>query len=163
MNCSTLQCYIYIYLLSLVPSFESRYSLVVGIKIGLDEKLTIIVSTIGVITLSLMLVFLLNLLDDVLPRLKNSHIKIVSGIARTYLQVRARIHSRRELVERYGYFGLIVFVMVPLPGSGIWSGALLAHLLGLDRRKTFLSLIVGGLLSMLLIFMLILTGRLVLR
>ncbi len=132
-------------------------------KIGLDENITIAISTIGVVILSLLLVFFLNFLDSLLLRFRDSRIRLVSSIAETYLRVRARIHRRKKLVERYGYLGLIIFVMVPLPGSGIWSGALLAHLLDLDRKKTFLSLVTGGFLSMLLVLVLISTGRIVLR
>ncbi len=52
-----------------------------------------------------------------------------------------------EKFERYGYIGLILFVAIPLPVTGAWTGTLGAWVLGLSRRKTILSVAAGVLIA----------------
>ncbi|SLM19435.1 putative membrane protein [uncultured spirochete] len=53
---------------------------------------------------------------------------------------RKRVHGK---VEKYGYWGLLIFVAVPLPVTGAWTGALGAWVLGLSYKKAFFA-IAGG-------------------
>ncbi|TFG84479.1 MAG: ligand-binding protein SH3 [Spirochaetales bacterium] len=57
---------------------------------------------------------------------------------------RLKIH---EKVERYGYLGIMLFVAVPLPITGAWTGTLGAWILGLDKRRTMLAVAAGVLVS----------------
>jgi uncharacterized membrane protein len=54
--------------------------------------------------------------------------------------IRAKAHT---LVEKYGVLGLAVFVAIPLPGTGAYSGTAAAWLLGMDSRKGFLAVSLG--------------------
>ena len=49
-----------------------------------------------------------------------------------------------EKVERYGTVGLIAFVAVPLPGTGVWTGALAGYLLGLKAKDVVMALVIGN-------------------
>lgn len=49
----------------------------------------------------------------------------------------------KEKVDRYGYYGVMLFVALPLPITGAYTGALGAWVLGLDRRKTFIAVSAG--------------------
>lgn len=51
--------------------------------------------------------------------------------------------SKRETVLKYGFWGLFLFVAIPLPGTGAWTGALISILLGLKLRKCFLPIALG--------------------
>lgn len=54
--------------------------------------------------------------------------------------------TRRRLdgqVRRYGYWALAIFVAIPLPATGAWSGALAAFVFGLSRKWSFLAILVG--------------------
>jgi uncharacterized membrane protein len=53
---------------------------------------------------------------------------------------RLKVHAK---VEKYGYAGLILFVAIPLPVTGAYTGTLGAWILGMDRRKTILAVFVG--------------------
>jgi len=53
---------------------------------------------------------------------------------------RRRVHS---VVERWGYWGLLVFVAIPLPFTGAYTGALGAWILGMQRRKAVLFIALG--------------------
>jgi len=56
-------------------------------------------------------------------------------------------HKLHPYVEKYGELGLAIFIGVPLPGTGAYSGAFGAYLLGLDKRKFFIANILGVLLA----------------
>lgn len=51
--------------------------------------------------------------------------------------------KKKDVIEKYGYLGILLFVAVPLPGSGAWTGCLLAVLLGLDKKKSFFAALAG--------------------
>ena len=57
-------------------------------------------------------------------------------VARTRLKVHA-------MVKRYGYLGIMLFVAIPLPITGAWTGTLGAWILGMDRRKSILAVAAG--------------------
>lgn len=57
-------------------------------------------------------------------------------------KTRAKVRGK---VEKYGYLGLLLFVAVPLPVTGAWTGALGAWILGMDRKKSMLA-VAGGVL-----------------
>ena len=52
-------------------------------------------------------------------------------------------HKIHPYVEKYGEFGVAVFIGIPLPGSGVYTGAFGAYLLGLDRRKFMIANVIG--------------------
>jgi uncharacterized membrane protein len=55
-------------------------------------------------------------------------------------KARLKVHAK---VERYGYLGIMLFVAIPLPVTGAWTGTLGAWILGMDRRKTMLAVAAG--------------------
>ena len=63
-----------------------------------------------------------------------------------------------EKVRKYGLWGLMVFVAVPLPITGAWTGTIGAWVLGLDRKKSILSILLGILISGTIVTIVILTG-----
>mgnify|MGYP000627029198 CR=1 FL=1 len=48
-----------------------------------------------------------------------------------------RAMGRSEKIQQYEFWGLVLFVGIPLPGTGAWTGALIASLLGIDIKKIF--------------------------
>jgi uncharacterized membrane protein len=55
-------------------------------------------------------------------------------------KARRKVH---ESVQKYGYWGLMIFVAIPLPLTGAWTGALGAWVLDMDRKKATLAIILG--------------------
>lgn len=55
-------------------------------------------------------------------------------------------------VEKYGFWGLIVFVMMPLPGTGVYAGTIASYLFNFDRKKAFLANTIGITLSSLIVW-----------
>ena len=58
-----------------------------------------------------------------------------------------KVEQKRDQIDKYGYLGLILFVGIPLPGTGAWTGSLLAVMLGLNRKKSFVCILIGVLLA----------------
>ncbi|MGC1632925.1 MAG: small multi-drug export protein [Gelidibacter sp.] len=55
-------------------------------------------------------------------------------------------------VEKYGFWGLMIFVLIPLPGTGVYAGTLAAYLFGIDRKRAFLANTIGIFFSCLIIW-----------
>lgn len=51
--------------------------------------------------------------------------------------------SKSDQIEKYEFWGLVLFVGIPLPGTGAWTGALIASLLGIKVRKAFPAILLG--------------------
>lgn len=61
-------------------------------------------------------------------------------------------------VEKYGFWGVAVFVGIPLPITGAWTGTLGAWVLGLSRKRTMLAVLVGVSISGLIVSAIVLLG-----
>ncbi|MDD5646298.1 MAG: small multi-drug export protein [Candidatus Bipolaricaulis sp.] len=132
-------------LLSAAPISELRGGLPYAIARGADPFLAAAVAALSNLAVIPLALFLLHFAEPVLRR--------VHWIDRflDWLFARTRRHGKR--VERLGAAGLVLLVAVPLPGTGAWTGAVLAHLLGipLGRAAWLLALgvIVAGVLVLL--------------
>lgn len=142
-----------VFLLSLLPSFEGRYAILYGVALGLEPLTSLALATAGVATLSLALPYLLPYIDSLMEALSRSSYKSVSRVAAAYLRYVGGVRSRvSRYVSRWGYLGLAIFVAIPLPGTGVWTGSIAAYVLGMERRKSLLALIAGGLASNIITF-----------
>lgn len=125
-------------LVSMLPVVELRGGIPFGVGIGLPLYLAVIASIIGnMIPVPFLILFTRRVFAWLrlhMPRLDG----LITGLE-------ARAESKRELVQRYKFWGLLVLVAVPLPGTGAWTGALVATVLDL-RLKSALPAIFGGVL-----------------
>ena len=58
-----------------------------------------------------------------------------------------KIEKHKGTIEKYSYWGVMIFVGLPLPGTGAWTGSLIAAVLGLEWKKSFLAAIGGVLMA----------------
>jgi len=63
-----------------------------------------------------------------------------------YIARKAKLGSVNK-IKKYGFWGLIVFVMIPLPGTGVYAGSIATYLLKIDKSKAFLANIIGIFIS----------------
>ena len=63
------------------------------------------------------------------------------------VKLEKKILSKKAQIEKYGYLGLLLFVGIPLPGTGAWTGAGLAVLLRLDKKKSSIAIFLGVILA----------------
>ena len=62
--------------------------------------------------------------------------------------------SKSDRISRYEFWGLVLFVGIPLPGTGAWTGALVASLLGIDWKKAFGAIVVGVCMASVIMYIL---------
>ncbi|WP_461865783.1 COG2426 family protein [Thermococcus sp.] len=137
-----------VFILSLLPTFEGRYAVIYGIGRGYPIHGTLVIASVAIFILSFALPFALPFIDIIMLRLEQTKLKRIGEGYLTYIN---RVRSKaRPYVEKWGFFGLIIFVAIPLPGTGVWTGSLAAYLFGMERKKTVPALIIGGLLSILI-------------
>ncbi len=56
-------------------------------------------------------------------------------------------HRGKPYVDRFGLLGLAIFIGIPLPGSGVYTGSMLAWILGIDWKKGFVASVLGVLMA----------------
>lgn len=129
-----IESWLYIFIISMMPWIELRGSIPVGIiKYGLNPVSVFIIAYIANIIIIVPAFWFLDLFFD----LARKHSKIVqSFIDRTH-------RKARPYVEKYGMLGLTLFVGIPLPGTGAYSGALAAHIFGIKNKKAVLAIMAG--------------------
>ena len=62
-------------------------------------------------------------------------------------RLEAKALSKSDKIEKYEFWGLVLFVGIPLPGTGAWTGSLIAALLGIRFRKSFPAICIGVLMA----------------
>ena len=133
---------------SLIPSVEGRYALLLGVYEGLSPLQSLLVASVGVLILSLVLPYVLPYLDSLMVALSKTRSDKVSRAAGVYLWYVGRVRRKaNRYVSRWGLVGLVVFIAAPLPGTGVWTGALASYLLGVNKKAALVILSLGGLLS----------------
>ncbi len=125
-------------LVSMLPVVELRGGIPFGIGVGLPMYLSVIASVVGnMIPVPFLILFTRRVFEWL-----RKHIPKLDGFIS---KLEARAVSKREMVLRYKFWGLLILVAIPLPGTGAWTGALVAAVLNL-RMKMSLPAIFGGVL-----------------
>lgn len=130
-----------IILITFLPFLELRASIPYGIlKLGMGWPLVFIVTVIANILLAPVIYFFLDKVIHLFLR-----IKFINKIYKHYVaKTQKKIH---KYVEKYGEWAVAVFIGIPLPFSGVYSGMLAAYLIGLGYRKSFYAAILGVLIA----------------
>lgn len=142
-----------VFLLSMTPVGELRLSIPVGILIfHLSPIWVIFISIIGNFALAAFFLFFLKKISLVLAAKSRVFQKLFS-----YWENNAREkHSAK--IQKYGAIGLFAFVAIPLPLTGVWTGALLATLVGMPLKKSLPAIFLGVITAGLLVFTIVVSG-----
>lgn len=130
--------YLYVFLISMLPIIELRGAIPVATALGLDPVISYIISIIGNI---LPVPFILLFITPFCNMLKKT--KLFHWFPEW---LEKKVEKNEEKVTKYKNIGLFIFVAIPLPGTGAWTGALVASFIGYKFRDAFLS-ISGGVLT----------------
>ena len=127
--------YVLIMMISMVPIIELRGAVPIGIAWGLETLPTYLICVIGnIIPVPFILLFIRAILKFML------RVEKLAPIAE-WIQRKADKHS--GAITKYATFGLYLFVAIPLPGTGAWTGALVAALLNMKMKYAFISIALG--------------------
>lgn len=124
-----------VFLISMFPVVELRGAIPVGVAMGLNNWLIYFLAVIGN---CIPVPFIILLARPILNKLLKT--KALKGLG-NWLENKVRKHEGAVL--KYEIFGLFVFVAIPLPGTGAWTGALIAAVLDIRMKKSFPSILAG--------------------
>ena len=124
-----------VFVISMVPILELRGGLLAASLLNIPIVRAIWYCVIGNI---IPVPFILLLITPIFNRLKKPRL-----FRPMVEKLESRALGKSEQIERYEFWGLALFVGVPLPGTGAWTGALIASLLGIRFRKAFPAIILG--------------------
>ena len=124
-----------VFIISLMPLLELRGGLLAGSLLKVPVAQAIPLSIIGNI---LPIPFILLFIRQIFKWMKK--IKIFRGLVE---RLEAKAMGKSDRIRKYEFWGLMCFVGIPLPGTGAWTGALIASLLGIDIKKSALAILCG--------------------
>lgn len=126
---------IVIFIISMVPILELRGGLLVSKLLEVSITTAIPICIIGNI---IPIPFILLFIKQIFKWMKK--IKIFRGLIE---KLENRAMSRSDNIKKYEFWGLVLFVGIPLPGTGAWTGSLIAALLDIDFKKAILAELLG--------------------
>jgi len=124
-----------VFIISLMPILELRGGLIAAALLKLSPIESYIISIIGNI---LPVPFILWFINKILEWMRGR--KHLSKVAKW---LDKKVEKNRSKIEKFGFWGLVLFVGTPLPGTGAWTGCLVAAVLEMDRKKAFLAATIG--------------------
>lgn len=136
-----------VFIISMIPVLELRGSILAAGFLKMEFLSTFIIAVLGNMA---PIPFILMFIDKIFGWLKKTRFK------NAVEKLENRALSKSDQIKKYGKFGLFLFVAIPLPGTGAWTGALAASLLRMKPKESiwpiFFGVIAAGLVMSLLSF-----------
>lgn len=126
-----------------LPVIELRGAIPVGLSLGFSPIHSFFLSFIGSIIPVPFILFTIRPIFNYLRKTKTFK-KMVNKLTNKSL-------NKSGNIQKYGAWGLLVFVAIPLPGTGVWSGSLIAALLDMRFKLAFPAIFIGNLIAGLII------------
>lgn len=124
-----------VFIISLMPILELRGGLLAASLLGVDPVRSYIISVIGNFIPVPFILWLINIVLDYMRGSKHFY-KVAKWLDE-------KVDKHKGQIEKFGFWGLVFFVGIPLPGTGAWTGCLIAAVLEMDRKKALLAAIIG--------------------
>lgn len=128
------------FMISMVPVAELRVGIPYGVSLGLGYKASALAAVLGNL---FPVPIIIAYVRRVFAWLRRKSAKLDAWIS----GMENKAESKGEKVRRYGAIGLILLVAIPLPGTGAWTGALVAAVLGLRTREAIIPIGLGVLIA----------------
>ncbi len=133
--------YLLVFLTAMVPVLELRGAIILGAGYGIPWYINYIICVVGNM---LPIPFILLFIRHILKWMKNSSVKLFS---KTAAWIEEKGHSKSASIKKYELWGLMIFVAIPLPGTGAWTGALIAALLDMRMKRSLPTIFLGVLIA----------------
>ena len=132
--------YIQIFIISMAPITELRFSIPYGILIkNLNIYNVVFVSVLGNIIIGILIIYIIGPIMETLRKIKYFN-KIINFIFKRTL-------NKSTIIERIKFWGLVIFIGIPLPFTGVWTGSLASYLLRIPKKISITAIILGVLIS----------------
>ena len=123
-----------VFILSMVPLVELRGGILAAKALNVEMWKAFLLCAAGTMV---PIPFILLFIRQIMEWLKNTRlVKVVD-------KLEAKAEQKIKKIEKYKTLGLVIFVAIPLPGTGAWTGALVASFLGLSPKKSMLPVTLG--------------------
>ena len=123
-----------VFFVSMIPLIEERGGLILARMLGLNMWEGVFWCVLGNI---IPIPFILWGLESVFHWMAEHHL---SGIV---AKLEKKAADNKPKIDRYGFWGLTLFVGIPIPGTGAWSGSLVASVFDMDTKKASFSILIG--------------------
>ena len=135
----SLKNYLWVFFLSMVPVLELRAAIPIGATLGLEWVANYLICVIGnMIPVPIILLFVRHVLE---------WMKKIPRLDKIALWVENKAQKNTPKVQKYASLGLLIFVARPLPGTGAWTGALVAAMLDMRMKYAIPSIFCGVLIA----------------
>ena len=135
----SLKNYLWVFFLSMVPVLELRAAIPIGATLGLEWVANYLICVIGnMIPVPIILLFVRHVLE---------WMKKIPRLDKIALWVENKAQKNTPKVQKYASLGLLLFVALPLPGTGAWTGALVAAMLDMRMKYAIPSIFCGVLIA----------------
>ena len=123
-------------LISMVPVLELRAAIPAGVIAGLDIPVVVAAAVIGnLIPIPFIIVFI----RKIFKWMQTKSEKLAALVKR----LEDKADRKKDKVLKYEFWGLMFFVAIPLPGTGAWTGALIAAMLDMQLKRAFPAIAAG--------------------
>lgn len=134
-----------LFLLAATPVLEVRAAVPLGVAVyNLPALKVILLCVLGSILPVFPVLWFLNTLTERLRK--------VAFFDRFFEWLFHRTRSRSSIIEEFELVGLTLFIAIPFPGTGVWTGCVAAYLLGLPWVPTFICAMVGTTIASLIMW-----------
>ena len=124
------------FLVAMVPVVELRGAIPFGVVRGLNLWTAIIASILGnLIPVPFIILFIRKIFAWM-----RAHMPKLEGLV---LRMEKKAEKNRAAVEKYAFWGLVILVAIPLPGTGAWTGALVAAMMEIRLKRAFPAIAIG--------------------
>ena len=130
-----------VFFCSMLPIIELRGAIPLAFAFDLPWWQAYLISVAGNL---LPVPFILLFINAIIKWMSASKVKFFNKIANFLLK---RVEKKRDKIEKYSFWGLCIFIAIPLPVTGAWTGSLVAAVIGMKPWKAFLSALFGVLIA----------------
>ncbi len=128
-----------VFIISMMPVLELRGGLLAASLLDVEYLKALMICVIGNL---LPIPFVLLFIEKIVILMEK-----FGPTKRIALFLRKKVEKNQSSIEKYDFWGLTFFVGIPLPGTGAWTGSLLAGLLHIPRRKSVPAILTGILMA----------------
>ncbi len=131
-------------IISMLPLVELKGSIPIGLAMGFKPINAYLYSIIGSSIPAIFIILWIMPIFSYMKK-KNKLKKIVAWAEK-------KAKKKEEKIKKYEYLGLFLFVAIPLPGTGVWMGSLIASILGLNKKKSLIIVCLGNFIAGIIIY-----------
>jgi uncharacterized membrane protein len=140
-------------ILSILPVSELRGAMIYAIASGLNNSISIYLIFLLTTLANILVIFFIFFFLDFLHK----HFMKIAVYRRFFEHYIGRLQSKVNKFENkyrnLGFLALVIFVGIPLPGTGAWTGAVISWILNLNRKKSIIAIAFGVLIAGILVLL----------